>query len=110
MRAVSCGVVFWSVLTGALMAPRQVHAEQELPVYPGVLHTWMGIDLVIGGELFRLAYFTTPDSLKKVGAYFAREWATRGYPVTVDGDFRQGGVVSAFFNREGLVRSVVLRS
>lgn len=83
-------------------------AEQPLPVYPGTVHTRIGNDLLIGGEYYRLAYFQTGDSLKAVAKYFQRQWTEEGYPVTVDGNFVDEGVVSAFYTREGLVRSVVL--
>lgn len=83
-------------------------AEQELPVYPGTVHTRIGNDLVISGEYYRIAYFTTPDPMKKVARYFNDEWTRQGYPTTLDGNFTDEGVVSAFYTREGLVRSVVL--
>ena len=91
------------------LAASVAFAEQPLPVYPGTIHTRIGNDLVIGGEYYRIAYFTTPDSMKKVGRYFANAWKEEGYPVTVDGDFESEGVVSAFYTREGLMRSVVVR-
>jgi hypothetical protein len=91
-----------------LFAPLAL-AEQELPIYPGTTHTRIGKELLIGGELYRLAYFTTADSMKKVGKYFFDQWTSQGYPTTVDGDFQTEAVVSAFYTREGLVRSVVLR-
>src|SRR5688500_1731328 len=84
-------------------------AQQELPVYPGAAHTRIGGDLLISGEHYRMAYFTTADSMTKVGKYFHQEWKRRGYPTTVDGDGVNELVVSAFYTREGLVRSVVLR-
>lgn len=84
-------------------------AEQPLPVYPGTVHTRIGNDLVIGGEFYRIAYFTTADPMKKVARYFQDQWKSDGYPVTVDGDFVDEGVVSAFYTREGLMRSVVVR-
>jgi len=83
-------------------------AEQELPVYPGTTHTRIGNDLIISGEYYRIAYFTTDDPMKKVGKYFKDEWTKQGYPTTLDGNFTDEGVVSAFYTREGLVRSVVL--
>jgi hypothetical protein len=83
-------------------------AEQQLPVYPGAVHTRIGNDLVIDGEFYRIAYFTTKDSPKKVARYFYRQWADAGYPVTMDGGFDPEGVVSAFYTREGLQRSIVL--
>jgi len=84
-------------------------AEQELPVYPGAVHTRIGNDLVIAGEYYRIAYFTTDDSLEKVVDYFARHWRELGYPTVVEGDLRDEAVVSALYTREGLQRGVVLR-
>ena len=98
-------VGLWSVLLVAVAAS----AEQELPVYPGAVHTRIGNDLIIAGEYYRLAYFTTDDSLEKVADYFARHWRTQGYPTVVDGDLRDEAVVSALYTREGLQRGVVLR-
>jgi len=84
-------------------------AEQELAVYPGVVHTRIGNDLLINGQYHRMAYFTTKDPMEKVARYFADLWRKEGYPVVVDGDLEEEGVVSAFFTREGLQRAVVLR-
>ncbi|PTL76196.1 hypothetical protein DAT35_51100 [Vitiosangium sp. GDMCC 1.1324] len=86
-----------------------VRAEQELAVYPGVVHTRIGQDLLIGGQYHRMAYFTTTDSLVKVAKYFHDSWTKQGYPVVVNGDLKQEAVVSAFSTREGLQRAVVLR-
>jgi hypothetical protein len=84
-------------------------ADQELPVYPGAVHTRIGNDLVIAGEYYRIAYFTTDDSLEKVVDYFAKHWRGLGYPTVVEGDMREEAVVSALYTREGLQRGVVLR-
>ncbi|WP_426753056.1 hypothetical protein [Myxococcus sp. Y35] len=97
------------LLLGVLLASGPADAEQELPIYPGTIHTRIGNDLVIGGEYYRLAYFTTPDSMEKVAAYFARKWNEEGYPTAVEGDMKDEGVVSALYTREGLQRGVVLR-
>ncbi|MFP2931778.1 hypothetical protein ACLESO_42705 [Pyxidicoccus sp. 3LG] len=97
------------LLLCAVLAVLPAAAEQELPVYPGTLHTRIGNDLVIGGEYYRLAYFTTPDPMKKVAEYFARKWREDGYPTVVEGDLKDEAVVSALFTREGLQRGVVLR-
>lgn len=97
------------VLLCALLAVLPAAAQQELPVYPGTVHTRIGNDLVIGGEYYRLAYFTTPDPMKKVAAYFAKKWQDEGYPTVVEGDLEEEGVVSALFTRQGLQRGVVLR-
>jgi hypothetical protein len=96
-------------LVCALLVVSPVGAEQELPVYPGTLHTRIGNDLVIGGEYYRLAYFTTPDPMEKVAAYFVRKWQEEGYPTAVEGDMKDEGVVSALYTRQGLQRGVVLR-
>jgi len=92
-----------------LLAALAAGAEQELPVYPGTVHTRIGNDLIIAGEYYRLAYFTTDDSMEKVADYFARHWRGLGYPTVVEGDLRNEAVVSALYTREGLQRGVVLR-
>jgi hypothetical protein len=84
-------------------------AQQPLAEYPGAPLTHIGNDLVIGGEYYRLGYFTTGDSPKKVANWFRKQWEEQGYPVTADGDFVREGVISAFYTRQGLVRSIVLR-
>jgi hypothetical protein len=84
-------------------------ALAQLPTYPGAVHTRIGDDLEIGGELYRIAYFTTVDSPLDVAEHFVREWRRRGYPTTAIGDFRSEGVVSAFLTREGVQRAVVVR-
>jgi hypothetical protein len=84
-------------------------AEPVLPAYPGATLTRIGDDLAISGQYYRIAYFTTPDSPKKVALYFAEEWKKRGIPTVADGDFTSEGVVSAFYTRQGLQRSVVVR-
>jgi hypothetical protein len=94
----------------AATAALSARAEQELPLYPGTVHTRVGDELIINGEQFRIAYFTTRDPLTRVAEYFFQEWKRRGLPTTVDGDFRTEMVVSAFYVRDGLQRSVVLRS
>ena len=94
----------------AAIAAVPAGAQQELPVYPGTVHTRVGDDLIINGELFRIAYFTTRDPVTRVADYFFQEWKRRGLPTTVDGDFRTEIAVSAFYTRDGLQRSVVLRS
>jgi hypothetical protein len=96
-------------LLGVLLVAVAAGAEQELPVYPGAVHTRIGNDLVISGEYYRLAYFTTDDSMEKVAGYFTRHWRELGYPTVVEGDLRDEAVVSALYTREGLQRGVVLR-
>jgi hypothetical protein len=103
-RALSRYLVL-GVLLGALASS----AEQELPVYPGAVHTRIGNDLVISGEYYRMAYFTTSDSMEKVAGYFAKHWRSLGYPTAVEGDLKDEAVVSALYTREGLQRGVVLR-
>jgi len=97
------------LVLGVLLGALASSAEQELPVYPGAVHTRIGNDLVISGEYYRLAYFTTDDSMEKVAGYFTRHWRTLGYPTVVDGDLKEEAVVSALYTREGLQRGVVLR-
>jgi hypothetical protein len=96
-------------LLGVLLVAMAAGAGQELPVYPGAVHTRIGNDLVISGEYYRLAYFTTDDSMEKVAGYFTRYWRELGYPTVVEGDLRGEAVVSALYTREGLQRGVVLR-
>lgn len=99
-----------ALLALCLLVPLLASAgEQALPVYPGTVQTRIGNDLLIGGEYYRLAYFETSDSLKQVARFFQKQWTDEGYPVTVDGDFKEEGVVSAFYTREGLIRSIVLK-
>lgn len=80
----------------------------QLPIYPGVIHTRIGNDMVVAGHPLRMAYFTTPDGLDTVASYFEKLWKEEGYPTFVD---REGdeAVVSAFLTRQGLQRSVVLK-
>lgn len=98
----------WAVLLLLLCSAPALADEQELPVYPGAVHTRIGNDLDIGGQLYRIAYFTTDDEPGKVAYYFWWHWHHAGYPVTRDGDFEPEGVVSAFYTREGLQRSVIV--
>lgn len=92
----------------AVLISGSAFAEQQVPVYPGSVHTRIGKDLTIGGEYFRLAYFLTDDPVEQVALYFVKHWKEQGYPTVMDGDGTDV-VVSAFFTREGLMRSVVLR-
>ncbi len=96
-----------SLLT--LLAAIVAHAEQPLPVYPGTSHTRIGKDMLMSGQYYRMAYFLTNDSLDKVGKFFVKQWADEGIPTTIDGNAAEGEVVvSGFYSREGLQRSVVL--
>ena len=72
-------------LLAALLLATAARAEQPLAVYPGTVHTRIGNDLVIDGELYRMAYFTTGDALPKVAGYFEKLWKEQGYPTVVDG-------------------------
>ncbi len=94
---------------GLLLAGLTARAEQELPVYPGTVHTRIGKDLVIAGEYYRMAYFTTEDPVDKVARHFVKHWRGEGYPTVVEGDGKEEAVVSALYTREGLQRGVVLR-
>ncbi|HLL84238.1 MAG TPA: hypothetical protein VK420_16365 [Longimicrobium sp.] len=92
-----------------MLLPGLVAAE-ELPVYPGTVHTRIGEELVIAGERYRVAYFTTRDPLRQVADWFFQDWRRRGFPTSVDGDGKDELVVSAFYTRQGLQRAVVLRT
>jgi len=96
-------LALWCVC-GSLLAE-----AEELPVYPGTVHTRIGEDLQIGGERYRIAYFVTGDPLPQVADYFFQQWRGRGFPTVVDGDLVHEAVISAFYTREGLQRAVVLR-
>ena len=82
----------------------------ELPTYPGTRLARIGNDLAIDGELYRIGYFVTDDSVNDVAEFFHHQWHREGIPCTVDGDMRTGGVVSAFYTRDGIQRAVVLRA
>lgn len=92
-----------------LLASAPAWAEQELAVYPGAVHTRIGGDISIGGEFYRMAYFKTDDSIQKVADYFAKKWREEGYPTFIDGDDTDT-IVSAFYTRQGLMRSILLRT
>jgi hypothetical protein len=109
MRSTASRALARAGLCGVLLVALAAGAQQELPVYPGAVHTRIGNDLIIAGEYYRLAYFTTDDSMEKVAGYFARFWRELGYPTVVEGDLRDEAVVSALYTREGLQRGVVLR-
>ncbi len=87
----------------------RARAEQPVPTYPGAVHTRIGGDLRIGGELYRIAYFQTDDALEIVARFFHQQLEREGYPVTVHGDGRAHVVITAFDTRAGLARSVFLR-
>jgi len=81
-----------------------------VPVYPAAIHTHLGDDLSLDGFSFRIAYFTTRDSIRIVANHFFQEWKQQGYPTVVEGDFEGEAVVSAFSTRTAVQRAVVLRS
>lgn len=108
-RSAACRAWALCALVGALAGAAPARAEQELPVYPGTIHTRIGNDLIISGEYYRLAYFTTKDPMKQVLQYFAKHWREQGYPISIEGDLETEAVVSALYTREGLQRGVVLR-
>jgi hypothetical protein len=94
----------------ALLCPSLfARLHDELPAYPNTAQVQIGDELIIGGEYFRISYFTTPDSMSAVADYFFQTWKGMGLPTMVDGDPRDGLVVSAFYTREGLQRSIVLK-
>ncbi|MBK7858360.1 MAG: hypothetical protein IPJ65_07000 [Archangiaceae bacterium] len=96
-------------LVALALAAGAARAEQPLATYPGTVTTRIGNDLIIAGEYYRMAYFVTDDPPRKVAAHFKRQWEEAGYPTSEAGDFEGEGVVTAFFTRQGLARSVVLR-
>ncbi len=81
----------------------------DLPAYPNTVQIQIGDELVIGGEYFRIAYFTTPDSVSTVADHFFQAWKKMGFPTMADGHPEDEMIVSAFYTREGLQRSVVLK-
>lgn len=97
------------ILLLVLGAAIPASAQQQLATYPNTVHTRIGSDLVVDGQYYRMAYFTTKDSIQTVAHYFYDLWKNEGYPVTLDGDQKTEIVVSSFYTREGLQRSIVLR-
>lgn len=98
-----------ALLTLLLLLPVASRAEQQLAVYPGAVHTRIGNELVIGGQLHRLAYFLTDDPVRKVAEHFHKQWREEGLPTTINAVGPEEFVVSSFRTREGLQRSVILR-
>jgi hypothetical protein len=82
---------------------------REVPAYPNTVPIQIGDQLVIGGEYFRIEYFTTSDPLGAVAEYFFQRWKGLGLPTMVDGHPDEDLIVSAFYTREGLQRSIVLK-
>jgi hypothetical protein len=96
------------LLLAALLA--NAPAPAALPEsYPGAKLTQIGNVLEVGGQSFRVAYFLTDDAPAQVAKHFSAAWRAQGLPVTQDGDFENEGVVSAFFTREGIQRSAIIR-
>jgi len=92
-----------------LCASVLARVPDEVPAYPNTVQIQIGDALVIGGEYFRIAYFTTPDSVSAVAEHFFQAWKKAGLPTMVDGHPEDEMVVSAFYTREGLQRSIVLK-
>ena len=92
-----------------LCATVLARAPDEVPAYPNTVQIQIGDELVIGGEYFRIAYFTTLDSVSAVAEHFFQTWKKTGLPTMVDGHPEDEMVVSAFYTREGLQRSIVLK-
>lgn len=100
----------WALIVATMLLGSAVaRAEQELAVYPGAVHTRIGNELVIGGQLHRMAYFLTDDPVQKVATHFHAEWRRQGLPTTINAVSADELVVSSFRTREGLQRSVILR-
>jgi len=95
-----------AILLGATVLAR---VPDEVLAYPNTVQIQIGDELVIGGEYFRIAYFTTPDSVSAVAEHFFQTWKKTGLPTMVDGHPEDEMVVSAFYTREGLQRSIVLK-
>lgn len=109
MRSGRRALVVSALLAVTLLSPAAARAEQELPIYPKHVHTRIGNDLVINGAYYRIAYFTSRDSMKMIGEHFLKQWKTEGYPTVVEGDGKNELIVSAIYTREGLQRAVVIR-
>lgn len=100
----------FGIIATLLICGSAFGGEQQLATYPKTVHTRIGNDLVINGEYYRMAYFTTSDPIKVVARHFLDTWTKEGYPTQFNGDWTQEAIVSAFYTREGLMRSVVLRN
>lgn len=96
-------------MTTLLCSTLLARMPDELAGYPNTTQVQIGDELIIGGEYFRISYFTTADSVSAVADYFFQTWKRMGIPTMVDGDPRAELVVSAFYTREGLQRSIVLK-
>lgn len=97
------------VLAALCASQARADTDTELPTYPGTVHTRIGNDLIINGAYYRLAYFKTKDSMRTVAEHFFHNWKEEGYPTVIEGDGKEEVVVTAFYTREGLARSVILR-
>jgi len=101
MRALWLATVFgWTALAQPLV---------EIPRYPETTPIQVGDELIIGGERFRISYFTTKDPVSSVAEYFVDKWKQMGLPTTLDGHPEGGMIVSAFYTRQGLQHAVVLQ-
>jgi len=101
MRALWLATVFgWAV---------QAQPSLEIPRYPETTPIRIGDELIIGGERFLISYFTTKDAVSTVAEYFFDKWKQMGLPTMVDGHPEGEMIVSAFYTRQGLQASVVLR-
>jgi hypothetical protein len=101
MRALWLVTVFgWTALAQPLA---------EIPYYPETTPIRVGDELFIGGESFRISYFTTKDPVSSVAEYFFDKWKQMGLPTTLDGHPEGEMIVSAFCTRQGLQQAVVLR-
>ncbi len=98
-----------SLLAALVFSLVSVQGPEEPPDYPNTVPIQIGDRLVIGGEYFRIEYFTTSDPLGAVAEYFFQRWKSSGYPTMVDGHPGEDMIVSAFYTREGLQRSIVLK-
>ena len=62
MRALWLATVFgWTALA---------QPSVEIPYYPETTPIQVGDELIIGGEHFRISYFTTKDPVESVAKYF----------------------------------------
>ena len=101
MRALWLATVFgWTALA---------QPSVEIPYYPETTPIQVGDELIIGGEHFRISYFTTKDPVESVAKYFFDKWKQMGLPTTLDGHPEEEMIVSAFYTRHGLQHAVVLR-
>ncbi len=104
-------VIGWAVLAqppGVLGSIPLAQPDVEIPPYPETTPIQVGDELIIGGERFRISYFTTKDPVSTVAEYFFDKWKQMGLPTMVDGHPETEMIVSAFYTRQGLQHAVVL--